>query len=228
VLDYAWRRSSPVAKRLLAAIVAADFVAVMSVNGHVRYGTLPAELQGVLPRFKVEYAAGDEALLNAPRDCSFAGPGPPGQANVIPDRFSWSGYTNLISGQYLGKREQMRWALCGPSRLWDHAARQPHPYTLDHYTPGSIRFRTQKPANQSGLLLLGGGGRRPVDTATERPRSGVHGHACGSARNRRFPRAAGHRRVGRRRNDLSSAAFENLAALIVSSMHRTTRPARVD
>lgn len=134
-------------------MIAADFVAVMTVNSHVRFGILPADLQGVVPRFKVEYGPGDEPLLNAPRDCSFAGPGPPGQAHVIPDRFSWSGYTNLISGRYLTDREATRWAICGPSRLWDYGAQSPHPFVLDHYTPGSVRFRTTVPSSGGRLLL---------------------------------------------------------------------------
>jgi hypothetical protein len=153
VLDHLWRVASPLAKTLGVALVVADFVAVMGVNSHVRYAALPSDQQGTLPRFKLDYRAGDEPLLNAPRDCAFSGPGPPGQANVIPDRFSWSGYTNLISGPYLAEREAARWAICGPSRLWNYATQSPHPFMLDRYTPGSIRFRTAVPESGDRLLL---------------------------------------------------------------------------
>jgi hypothetical protein len=126
VFDRLWHHASPRVRTLLAALVAADFVLVMSVNSHVRYAVLPDDLQGTVARFRIEYGPGDEARLNAPRDCSVWANGPAGQANVIPDRFSWSGYTNLISGRYLAERAAVRWALCGPSRLWHYATRLPH------------------------------------------------------------------------------------------------------
>jgi hypothetical protein len=152
VLDHIWRRVSPRARTALAALIAADFAAVMTVNSHVRYGVLPAELQGEVPRFKVVFRAGDESLLNAPRDCRVSANGPDGQANVIPDRFSWSGYTNLISGRYLAERESARWAICGPSRLWQYGSHSPHAFALDHYSPGSIRFRTTVPEGDPIVL----------------------------------------------------------------------------
>jgi hypothetical protein len=153
VFDWLWTSATSTRRLALAAAVAIDFAAVMSVNAHVRYGELPPRLQGTLPRFKVEYRAGEESLINAPRDCRFAGPGPAGQKNVIPDRFSWSGYTNLISGRYLAERESMRWALCGESRLWQYRTGVPQPFALDLYSPGYVKFSTPMPPPGGRLLL---------------------------------------------------------------------------
>jgi len=152
VLQRVWMSASPAMRRLVVAGIAADFVAVMSVNADLRLGVLPVELQGTVPRFKIVYGPGEEPLLNAPRDCSVVENGPGGQQHVIPHGFSWSGYTNLISGRYLAEREGMRWAICGPSRLWNYDTRSPHEFALDRYEPGRVGFRTTAPA--SGELLL--------------------------------------------------------------------------
>jgi hypothetical protein len=70
VLDRAWRAVSPRLRTTAAAVIAADFMAVMALNSHVRYGVLPDALKGELPRCKVVHGPPDQPLLDAPRDCS--------------------------------------------------------------------------------------------------------------------------------------------------------------
>jgi hypothetical protein len=141
-------------RRRLPYLVALDFTAVLVMNGGVRYMDLDASLRGTVPRFKLEYGPADRPLLNAPRGCPFDPLPGFDQLRAAPDHFTWGGYTNLISSNYMRGRENMRWALCGPSRLWQLETRNRQRYSLISYSPSEIRFRTQIPEPPAGRLLL--------------------------------------------------------------------------
>jgi hypothetical protein len=47
--------------------------------------------------------------------------------------------------------QEMKWALCGPSRLWDFEKRTPQPYQLEFYSPHELRFRVR--VEEARLLL---------------------------------------------------------------------------
>lgn len=148
-----WRRwrGSRRGRRAVAAIVALDFLAILFVTMPVRYMQLPQDLQGHLARFKVFYGAGDERELNAPRGCPFDPNAEFDQRLTPPNRFSWDAYANLQPAAYVNERENLRWALCGPSRLWAWDERQPWPYELSVYAPHRIEWTAAVPASKKLL-----------------------------------------------------------------------------
>jgi hypothetical protein len=138
--------------RAFCLFVAVDFFAVMGATIGLRYMRLPEDMQGRLARFQVVYGPEDQPKIDAPRGCPFDARYEFDQRQTPPDRFSWNGYTNLYPQAYSDERESLRWALCGPSRLWDDSARKAHAYKLILYSPGEIVFETQGAAGGSRLL----------------------------------------------------------------------------
>jgi hypothetical protein len=137
------------------ALVSLDFLLVMGVNAWARYDWLDSGSYSRLPRFKVEFRGAEAALVNRARSC------PPSrlvgavdQLASPPDRFTWSGYTIMASATYLGERKSMRWALCGPSRLWQYASQRPQDHHLVYYGPERILLTTAVPSEPRDRLLL--------------------------------------------------------------------------
>ena len=130
--------------RLVVVLVALDFAAVTASGWAWRY-----QRSGTVAPIRVQFHPRHAPLLDAPRLCDVTREGPQGQERVPPDRFSWSGYTNLLSERYLAERESMRWALCGPSRLWDARTRAARAYRLRLYSPGvvEVSVRSQGPGD---------------------------------------------------------------------------------
>jgi hypothetical protein len=120
---------------VVAVLLALDFGAVTTAAFAWRY-----QRSGTIAPFRVRFEPRHARLLDAPRLCDVVENGPRGQERVPPDRFSWSGYANLASARYLAERESMRWALCGPSRLWDARTREAREYHLGQYSPGIVEL----------------------------------------------------------------------------------------
>ncbi len=126
---------------VLIVLIALDFVVVMAGTIHVRYMRLPPDLHGVLLRPKMTYTTEEQALLDSPRGCPLLPLLEFDQRETMPHRFTWDAYINPISVKYTSQKEEYRWALCGPSRLWDAQNKKPVTWTLLSYTPSKIHFR---------------------------------------------------------------------------------------
>jgi hypothetical protein len=138
-------------QRLLVGLIVLDFVAVSGVLVGRRYMRLPENLRGDLARFQVHYGPADQAKIDRARGCPFNGAWEFDQRMTPPDLFSWWGIPNFLNVSYAGGLQEMKWALCGPSRLWDFEARVPQAYTLEEYSPHTLRFRVNV---DKALVLL--------------------------------------------------------------------------
>jgi len=138
----------------LTLVIVLDFMTVMAATGPVRYTSLPVELRGRMGGFKVEYAAADQHFLDAPRGCPFETSVVAESRATFPFGFSWAGYVSSANAQYLSDRDSLRWALCGPSRLWDADSHMPVAYQLVSYSPARIEFMLVNADSLRGRLLL--------------------------------------------------------------------------
>ena len=138
-------------KTVLAVFVLLDFASVGGFLGTLRYQRLSPDLLPPIPRFQVEYGTGDQAKIDHPRGCPFDERLWVDQQKAVPDRFTWNGYTNMWPALYERDRESLRWALCGPSRLWVQETQAAQPYSLESYSPSRIRLRVRGVGTQTLL-----------------------------------------------------------------------------
>jgi hypothetical protein len=147
-----WEKPLPRwARSLLLGVMFVDFLSVSGVLVGRRYMRLPENLRGNSARFQVIYLAADQAKIDAPRGCPFHEKWEFDQRLTPPDKFSWWGIPNFLNVTYASGMQEMKWALCGPSRLWDFEKRTPQPYQLELYSPHELRFRVS--VAEARLLL---------------------------------------------------------------------------
>lgn len=144
--------NSRLKRRWMLTVIAVDFLAVMVATLPFRFMRLPEEMRGQLDRFQVVFQSGDQAAIDAPRGCPFHPNAEFDQRLTPPDKFSWNAYANLMPGKYLAERDSMKWAICGPSRLWRLEGQAPWSYQLELYSPNSIKFTTRATDDRGPIL----------------------------------------------------------------------------
>lgn len=149
-------------KNILITIIVLDFLLVMYGLHYMRFSTVPKNYRDTVPRFQIAFNSNDQALLDAPRNCTPDGPIVDWetiiaqQRDLAPTKFYWNGYANLRDKTYELDRNRISEIICGPSRLWLYETKLPYPYKYDliTYTPGYIKFiiRSGNPGLKSKLI----------------------------------------------------------------------------
>lgn len=131
--------------RALTTVIILDFLLVMYGLNYMRYSDTPPNYQGTVPRFKIQFNSDDQALLDAPRNCTPDGEKWPvtalkQQRDLAPAKFYWNGYVSLRDKAYERDRSRVFGMICGPSRLWFDEPQTPGQYHLLKYTPSYIQL----------------------------------------------------------------------------------------
>lgn len=142
-------------KKILISILLLDFLIVMIGLRGMRFGGIDESYRGTVAQYKAGFNAGEQPLLDNPRDCTPDGPSWQSTAieaqrnRLAPANFYWNGYVGLRDKAYDDERDNAREIICGPARLRyarDHA---PRPYELVIYTPGYVKLKIGNEAEQT-------------------------------------------------------------------------------
>lgn len=150
----------PRKQKVLLSILALDFLIVMVGLRGMRIGSIDEKYRGDMALFQAGFSAGEQSLLDKPRDCT-----PDGELwaltaidiqrdRLAPANFYWNGYVGLRDQVYDMGRETAEDLVCGSSRLRLANGHAPRAYELVTYTPGYIKFRISNDVEQSASQLV--------------------------------------------------------------------------